>query len=80
VCFTALPLGRLPRYAHASLKTPSENLVEKNGSWRKEYITFVNCIAHVVSLKTLCEKPSSKNSHREKEYNGHIFFGILYSS
>jgi hypothetical protein len=41
----------------------------KKDSWRKEYIAFVNCIAHVVSLKTLCEKPSNKNSHREKEYN-----------
>jgi hypothetical protein len=67
--FYNTPLGRLPRYAHASLKTPSENPVGKNSSWRKEYIAFVNCIAYVVSLKTLCEKPSNKNSHRKKEYN-----------
>jgi len=44
-----------------------------------------NCIAHVVSLKTLCEKPSSKNSHRKKKsitfnLRGHIFFRIFYSS
>jgi hypothetical protein len=56
----------------------------KNGSWRKEYITFVNCISHIVSLKTLCEKPSSKNSHREKSttFNllGHVLFKIFYSS
>ena len=66
---TTLPLGRLPRYAHASLKTSSKNSMRKNGSWRKEYISFVNCITHVVSLKTLREKSSSKNSHRKKEYN-----------
>jgi len=69
VCFTALPFGRLLRYAHASLKTSSKNLMGKNGSWREEYIAFVNCIAYVVSLKTLCEKLSNKNSHRKKEYN-----------
>jgi hypothetical protein len=41
----------------ALLKTPSENPVGINGSRRKEYIAFANCIAHVISLKTLCEKP-----------------------
>jgi hypothetical protein len=66
--YDTLP-GQLPRYAHASLKTPFENPVGKKGSWRKEYIAFVNCIAYVVSFKILHEKPSSKNSRRKKEYN-----------
>jgi hypothetical protein len=58
--FTTLPLGRLTRYAHASLKTPSENPVGINGSRRKEYIAFANCIAHNLQVKTHKEK---------KEYN-----------
>jgi hypothetical protein len=41
----------------------------KNRFWRKEYISTAFCIAHVASSKTLCEKPSNKNSQREKEYN-----------
>jgi hypothetical protein len=41
----------------------------ENGSRIKEYISTAFCIAHVASSKTLCEKPSSKNSQREKEYN-----------
>jgi hypothetical protein len=77
-------LGRLPWYAHASLKTPFEDPVEKNGSWRKKYISFINCIAHVVSLKTLCEKLSRKNSRRKKSttFNllGYVFFRVFYSS
>ena len=32
-----LPLGRIPRLAHGSLKTPSKTQWEKN-EWRKEYI------------------------------------------
>jgi len=63
-----------------SIRKPSE----KNGSWRKKYIAFVNCITYVVSLKTLCGKPSSKNSHRKKSttFNllDHVLFGIFYSS
>ena len=84
VCFTTLPLRRLPRYAHVLLKTPSENPVGKNDCWRKEYIAFVNCFAHVVSLKTLREEPSIKTHIRKKStiFNlfGHVFFGIFYSS
>jgi hypothetical protein len=51
--------------------------VEKNSSWRKEYIAFINCIAHVVSLKTLYEKPLNKNSHREQEYNIYLFDNVF---
>jgi hypothetical protein len=46
------------------LKPNGENI-----SLIKEYISTAFCFAHVASSKTLCEKPSSKNSQREKEYN-----------
>jgi hypothetical protein len=60
------------------LKTPSENPVGKHGFRRKEYIIFINCIAHVVSLKILRKKLSSRNSNRKKNttFNllGHSFY------
>ena len=42
-----------------------------------------NCIAYVASLKTLREKPSSKNSQKEKEHNNkpswlHIILYLLF--
>ena len=68
ISFITLPLGRIPRYTHVSLKTPSKNPVGEKDR-RKEYIVHASYIALVASLKTLCEKHSSKNSLREKEYN-----------
>jgi hypothetical protein len=61
---------------HVSSKTPFEKLGGKNGSWRKEYISNGFCIAHVASSKTLCEKPSSKNSQRGKRVQHKTFLII----
>jgi len=60
--FLTLPLGRIPRSTHASLKL-RKNPMGKNVE--KEYMIVVLCIALVASLKTLCEK-LQENSLRKK--------------
>ena len=81
--FITLPLGRIPRYTHVSLKTPSKNPVGEKDR-RKEYIVHASYIALVASLKTLREKYSSKNSLRKKNTThdllDRIIFKIDYSS
>jgi hypothetical protein len=67
--FYNTPPWAITTNAYASSKTPPENPVGKNGSWRKEYISTAFCIVHVASSKTLCEKPSSKKLTKGKEYN-----------
>jgi hypothetical protein len=57
-------------------KLHPKNPVGKNGSWRKEYISTAFCIAHVALSKTLCEKPSSKNSQRGKRVQHKTFLVI----
>jgi hypothetical protein len=57
-------------------KLHPKNPVGKNGSWRKEYIPTAFCIAQVASLKTLCEKPSSKNSQRGKRVQHKTFLAM----
>ena len=56
----------------------------KNSSWRKEYIAFINCIAHFVSLKP-CVRNLQVKTHIGKKSTifylpGYVFFRLFYSS
>ena len=55
-CFITLPLGLIPRNAHASLKLLPKTQWKKKGSKEKEYIAHASYVALVASLKTLSEK------------------------
>jgi len=66
--FYNTPLGQLPRYAHALLKSLSENPMKKR-ILREKIISHSLIALHMLSHeKTMCEKPFSKNSHKI-EYN-----------
>ena len=67
--FYNTPPWAITANAYASSKTPSEKSSGKKRFLEKRVHINRYCIAHVASSKTLCEKPSSKNSQREKEYN-----------
>jgi len=81
-CFTTLPLGRLPRKHMPRQKLHPKTQGEKRSLEKRVHINR-NCIAYVASLKTLREKPSSKNSQKEKEHNNkpswlHIILYLLF--
>jgi hypothetical protein len=63
--FLILPLGRIPRSIHVSLKL-QKNPVGKN--LEKEYMIVVSCVALVASLKTSRDK-LQENSWKKKEHN-----------
>ena len=54
--FVTLPLGLIPRNAHASLKLLPKTQWKKKGSTEKEYIAHASYVALVASLKTLSDK------------------------
>ena len=81
--FVTLPLGLIPRNAHASLKLLPKTQWEKKGS-EKEYMAHASYVALVASLKTLRDKTQWEKSPRKKEYNNLssglvLIFGINMS-
>ena len=65
-CFITLPLGLIPRNAHASIKLLPKTQCEK-GSKEKEYIAHASYVALVASLKTLSEKTQWEKVTKEKK-------------